>query len=144
MDLANINVESIIDEKVFANYYSDIHEDGDANKIRFSWELGDSFSTLTDLLNQAIINSKNIVVIGYTFPLYNRFIDLEYLKQSAIADKRIFIQDPNADDLKQNFIDYYKIDRLKEKVLSIKNCDSFYVPSDIFAIQDYRRPLTYA
>ena len=85
-----------------------------------------------------IKKSENIVIIGYTFPLYNRFIDFGYLKQEDLINRNIVIQDPQSEVLKQNLIDIYKMNDAKIRVMAVSNCDSFYVPSSIFGISDFQ------
>lgn len=62
------------------NYFSQNISISDSEKIQFAWEM--DFENLNQA-NSMMKNSKNIVVIGYTFPLYNRLVDLQYLNREA-------------------------------------------------------------
>lgn len=111
------------------------NKDPDADLVKFAWETN-NFNV--EMAKSKIIESKNVVVIGYTFPLYNRLIDLEYLPQGIIQNKKIFIQDPQAEIISQSFLDNFQLhnNKFKSKLTSISNCDSFYIPPDIFGISE--------
>lgn len=143
-DLVGFNIDDVIDKKIEENYWKETSIDEDANKIRFAWELEENDENiLRDILIKTISASNDIVIIGYTFPIYNRFIDFGYLKQEALATKNFVIQDPNAGVLKQNLLDIYRVkeENQKSKIQIIQDCDSFYLPSSIFGINQYRRPI---
>jgi hypothetical protein len=116
--------------------YSVSDKDEDSELIKFAWESNDFTG---EIAKNKIEESKNVVVIGYTFPLYNRLTDLFYLKQSLILNKKVFIQDPNSEMIRQNLLDYYQLsdsDTLRKSLISVKDSDSFYIPSDIFGATD--------
>jgi hypothetical protein len=110
--------------------------DKDAELIKFAWET--DTKSLTIAAKEKIEQSKNVVVIGYTFPLYNRLVNFEYLTHRDIGnDKKMIIQDPNSLVIRQNLIDLNErvdSDNLKLKLVAIKDCDSFYVPTNIYGI----------
>lgn len=140
-DLSNINVDNMISEKISYGYYSNINPDEDANKIRFAWELNQKDEKeLKERLMSIVEASENLVIIGYTFPVYNRFIDFGYLQQADLIKKNIVIQDPNSDSLEQNLLDIYRINKKKTKIQLVTNCNSFYLPSSIFGIDEYKEP----
>lgn len=115
------------------------NKDYDADLIKFAWETN-NFNV--EIAKSKMMESKNVVVIGYTFPLYNRLIDLGYLPQEIIQYKKIFIQDPQAEVIRQSLLDNYQLhnnEKFKSKVTPINNCDSFYIPSDIFGISEPQR-----
>ncbi|MBL0146507.1 MAG: hypothetical protein IPP48_12960 [Chitinophagaceae bacterium] len=68
----------------------------DSEKIKFAWEnkfIGQTNSVISAAID-VIRKSKTIVVIGYTFPLYNRLVDLDYFNESTLYGKTLVIQDP--------------------------------------------------
>jgi len=126
--------------------YSASDQDEDAELIKFAWEndkLAEGmFPQQVILANNKIASSENIIIIGYTFPLYNRLLDLACLEQKYIGSTRIVIQDPSAEIIRQNLLDYYQLsdnDALRKNVKTIKDCESFYIPSNIFGISEYRK-----
>lgn len=129
--LDELEFRRVFVQKIAKGYFEDSFVDNDARLVKFAWE-GVNFESKIAMLK--IEMSDNVVIIGYTFPLYNRFIDLDYLPQTFVTRKKIYIQDPNAENLKQNFQDYYQLGN-RSNIITISNCDSFYVPSDIFGIK---------
>lgn len=117
------NSTFLFDKKLTSNYSEDTFDDLDAESIRFAWEL-ENIDEVTDAAYKMIADSKNIVVIGYTFPLYNRLVDFKYLAIGNLYNKKLFIQDPNALELKEVFIEYFNL----ENVLNV------LVKSNFFAI----------
>ena len=118
----------------------DINEE-DAKNIHFGWEDEGTKLNLISCAATAIKNSKSIIVIGYTFPSYNRLIDLGYFNSSSLSNTDVYIQDPKADDVVE-FLksDFGLHDAVKEKlqnpkqaprIHSLINCDSFFIPNNI-------------
>lgn len=109
--------------------------------LRFAWESIEEAqdSGLTPFYSKAkemIERSKKIIIIGYSFPLYNRQIDLSFLRPEILANKALFIQDPYAEALKSAFSEGLGIAFAPEGFTTceaITNHRSFFVPRDVFA-----------
>ena len=77
--------------------------------LNFSWETPEDFehlysnySKVKDYAIQIMRETDILVIIGYSFPLFNRNVDNELIK-AAIENhqaKKIYIQDRNAIELK--------------------------------------------
>jgi len=126
---------SVLKKKVIKNYFGNDFQDKDSELIKFAWETPNV--DMEKEIKIRIENSDNIVVIGYTFPLYNRIVDLQYLDVRIFNNKKIVIQDPNADNLRTTFLEVFnyrnnpgEFDMLTSK----KDCNYFYVPSKIFSV----------
>lgn len=63
--------------------------------LLFAWEKN-KFDELSNLLYDKISDAKVLVIIGYTFPFFNREVDREILGKMTNLEK-IYIQDPNAE-----------------------------------------------
>lgn len=124
--------ENKILELLKNNFFNSEVYDTDSNKIQFAWELDDKNSNKA---KEIISNSENIVIVGYTFPLYNRLVDLKYINKDSIdiTKQKIYIQDPVAESLKDTFLNNFDFSTptFKENVKVIKDCNSFFVPSNI-------------
>lgn len=126
----DITLNEMIFEVIKDNYFEDMLIDKDANLISFAWE---SEGTNSNLLKQIIADSGNIVVIGYTFPLYNRLVDLIFLNDVIVnVNRRIYIQDPNSDQILDSVKTDFGLGNSMHHSKSIKECDSFFIPSNIF------------
>jgi hypothetical protein len=117
--------QNIIQEEYVTNSPTEI----DSQKIKFAWETPKK--EIHDIAIKKIEASKNIVVIGYTFPLYNRLADLNYFNQESLRETRIYFQDPNAEIIAENVQDSFDI-RTARVIKPIKDCSNFFIPSDIF------------
>ncbi len=140
-----IEPHKILQDKITSDYFSPTFIDKDAELIKFAWE-SNSVTIARDLsfvkyAKAKISESKNIVIIGYTFPLYNRLVDLEYLSQDVIANRDVVVQDPNGKTITQNLLDYYRING-NNKLKPVVDCDSFYIPSSIFGVNEYQQPFS--
>lgn len=72
--------------------------------LNFSWENIGNDNSIPDFIFEAgrcIESSDSLIIIGYSFPLYNRLFDLELLSEKNLRNKKITIVDPNAIDLKR-------------------------------------------
>jgi len=65
--------------------------------LLFAWEKN-KFDELSNLLYDKISDAKVLVIIGYTFPFFNREVDREILGKMSNLEK-IYIQDPKADKI---------------------------------------------
>jgi hypothetical protein len=107
----------------------------DAENIKFAWETDFDISKIAE---SKINDSKNVVVIGYTFPIYNRLIDLNYINSSLVRkvesfEKKITIQDPKAENITSTLLEFFEKPDTYRKLINIKtDCDYFYIPSDIY------------
>lgn len=65
--------------------------------LSYAWDMGIKTEKFTKLLERCK-NSNTLVVIGYSFPYFNRSIDKELFVNGNF--ERIVIQDPNAETIK--------------------------------------------
>jgi hypothetical protein len=95
------------------------------SSIKFAWET-EPDGRFTEKLKEYIKGAKILVVIGYSFPFFNRNIDKVIVGEFAkLPDSKIFIQDPrgSADSFLSQF-------NLPKEFLPniISNTESFYIP----------------
>lgn len=133
--LANVKNKSnklskeIVD-KIIKAYKDDI------SLLSFAWEntgVKDSNTTLRTFI-QNIQYAKTLVVIGYTFPFFNRLVDKAIIG-SLNNLKKIYIQDPKANEVAQS-IDAVLVSHQKPpinqlSIIPITNCDQFYLPPEL-------------
>jgi hypothetical protein len=113
--------------------------------INFSWEsinITGELPSFVQRAQEAVKRSNNIVVIGYSFPLYNRLIDAKLLNRSTLNRKQLTVQDPNAAVLQEVLKSDFAIVDSPELASSgipttvikiVENCNSFFVPNNIFS-----------
>lgn len=151
LSIPNKEIHDFMSKKINEGYLSINYTDEDAEKIKFAWESNPEESDNNECLSlaiQGIKDSEHIIVIGYTFPLYNRLIDFQYFNGALLKEKNIYLQDPNAKMLRTTVVNDFNIWDAKSNpseillgqstITLIENCDSFYVPSSIFGFEAYR------
>ena len=109
--LGTITEISVSDLKSFMSGCIDEYFDGKkelfalGSGLSFSWEAlnqakkqGKGYPDYVKNAQKAIHNSKYIIIIGYSFPFYNRQIDTYLLNNDTLRNKFVTIQDPLAQD----------------------------------------------
>lgn len=102
--------------------------------LKFSWERDEHIINSINSTKLGLNNCKSLVVIGYSYPIFNTKIDTAIL--AAIPSlKNIYFQIPkqNFEDIKHRFIrsasKVFNIDHLT--IRNIESLDSFYIPNEI-------------
>ena len=129
--------KSIIDEvnigpfhKVIPTVLEMIYDDEEiklADMFSYSWEDGIHSSFAVDYAKKIVDNSDVLIVIGYSFPFFNRKVDLKILHEGEF--ERVILQDPNfsqedATRLKDNFA-------WNTEPEVINKVDMFYTPIEL-------------
>lgn len=99
--------------------------------LRFAWEIEDDCRYLKEVFTQ-IQDAEVLVVIGYTFPYFNRKID-RVLFNNMPELRKIYIQDPMAERVSQNMIPVLSSFQLEGDIpiILLKDVDQFYLPSEL-------------
>ncbi|MEQ9063721.1 MAG: hypothetical protein RIE58_06070 [Vicingaceae bacterium] len=111
----------------------------DSPLIKFAWEkeqyvnpIGSSIE-LINKVKQMITRTEILVVIGYSFPFFNREIDNEIIDTMTHSGlKKIYFQSPELDGqflFSQFDLDIYK--NAGYKIEHIKNCTQFFIPHEL-------------
>lgn len=119
-------------------YRAVINKDTDFNNyIKYAWEhnLDDThFKKIANVINQTQV----LVIIGYSFPAFNRFIDqFLFLQLNPDKIKKIIYQDPNGNEqLIKNLFEFPQVINGKLQVLNdAKSLRQFYLPNEFFISQ---------
>lgn len=104
------------------------------SKLIFSWEEQANTIKSIKAMKSGLASCKHLVVVGYSFPIFNHIIDHELLATMPNL-KTVYIQVPKDrfDDIEHRF--WRSASRIftKEmvKIVNISNLDSFYIPNEI-------------
>ncbi|MDE7159910.1 MAG: hypothetical protein K2O24_03560 [Muribaculaceae bacterium] len=122
----------VTDKKEFVSKLSGIyHMSTSECYLRFAWEVDDDCRYLKDVFAQ-IQDAEVLVVIGYTFPYFNRKIDRALFNNMPNL-RKIYIQDPMAERVSQNMtpvLSGYQADG-NIPIILLKDVDQFYLPSEL-------------
>ena len=104
------------------------------SRLYFAWENQDWTKELFTKVSQDIQDANILIVIGYTFPFFNRETD-RFLFKNMPNLKKIYIQDPNAEQLKQNIQPVLSSEQnvagLGNHITTITNCSQFFLPPEL-------------
>lgn len=98
------------------------------DKLLFAWEENSFKHTLMDYGNKIITDTSILIVIGYSFPFYNRKYDKSLFNLIYNKLKKIYIQDNCRDniDIKKLFHIYRDVE-----IIHIKNVERFHIPYEL-------------
>lgn len=107
--------------------------------INFAWEKSqyvNPIGTSKDLMKtviQMVKGTEILVVIGYSFPFFNREIDNEIINTMISSGlRKIYYQSPQLDG--QFMYSQFDLEAFKNNGLEInhiKNCDQFFIPHEL-------------
>lgn len=121
--------------KIYAVPY---YKNGEAKQsmLNFSWDKEDEYESKINYkakIEKAISDAESLVVIGYTFPFFNRETDtLLFSKMRAL--EHIYIQDPCAGEIKESVINVLQrinSDFPKDRIIPKTNVGQFFLPPEL-------------
>lgn len=106
------------------DYYKNIHEVDLFPTIFYSWDNIEIFNNVRTQAMKVAEQTNYLIVIGYSFPTFNRKLDKDVLNKMQNL-KKIYVQDSNP----QAVIQRLRAMLLKDvKIEPIENIDEFYIP----------------
>ena len=97
--------------------------------LSFAWEESVNSNNMMRSLQETTKDTEQVVVIGYSFPFFNRVTDREIFKIMPKL-KKVYVQDINPDAVIQAIHAVLPSDR-KIAVEPIKACGQFYLPAEL-------------
>jgi hypothetical protein len=101
--------------------------------LSFAWENENNdtkFTFLNKRIELAKLIAKNtdiLVIIGYSFPFFNRIIDKILFTSFSQSLKKIYFQDPSSDG--QHLIGMLPLTKIAmENIIHIKQTDNYHIP----------------
>jgi hypothetical protein len=88
------------------------------------------FEKVRQLAGQIISNTDALVIIGYSFPVFNREYDKELLWQLR-ANSLIYIQDSDFDAIKSRIAPFLNTSDMVNNISPIKYLNQFYFPNQL-------------
>jgi hypothetical protein len=97
--------------------------------LSFAWEGAPNQENLMNSIKVTTEDTEQVVVIGYSFPFFNRDTDREIFRNMPSL-KKVYIQDINPHAVKESIQAVLPADHQIE-VVPISNCEQFYLPSEL-------------
>lgn len=99
------------------------------NKLAFAWEREITTVRLaTEAALRKIQQAEAVVVIGYSFPNFNRLVDRQIFER--FEGSKIYVQDPYPDEIIEKLDGVQK--GLKEKAVAVHSGGSFTIPNEFW------------
>ena len=95
--------------------------------ISFAWENPDLNNSFWKYLNDTVSDAEIIVVIGYSFPFFNRDIDRHILSKMENI-RKIYIQDKVPNRIEQSIS---AVLQYKPPLIPIEDCNQFFLPGEL-------------
>lgn len=116
------------------NVYIKSKNEDNKSRISFAWDNKKYLSNFFQQLKDAISGAEVLVIIGYTFPFFNREIDKKIFDEMPNL-RKIYIQDPNAGQLVYNLdavlSSKNKIHNVHKNINTITNTSQFFLPPEL-------------
>lgn len=97
--------------------------------LSFAWENSANSKNMMNSLHETTKDTELVVVIGYSFPFFNRSVDREIFKGMPNL-KKVYVQDINAAAVEQSMRAVLPAD-IKVEISHISDCGQFYLPSEL-------------
>jgi len=101
----------------------------DNTHLSFAFDSSEPSEKILNRIDKIISQTDALVIIGYTFPFFNREIDRKML-QNLKPDAKIYIQDKYPNRIKQNF-KAVKADISEEQIEPKEETDQFFLPPEL-------------
>lgn len=97
--------------------------------LSFAWETAANHDQMIESLSKTTLDTEQMVVIGYSFPFFNRQTDRGIIGSMANL-KKIYVQDMNADDVEQSLLAVLPEGK-NIKIEKIYKCSQFCLPKEL-------------
>lgn len=104
-----------------------------SDTLNFAWEMSELSMNARDLSRQIFSDASTLIIIGYSFPSFNRQVDKDLFAAFAGNEhkkKRIVIQ--NGSFTPETFRQMMSLERADIDVIQETNLDQFYIPTELF------------
>lgn len=100
--------------------------------LSFAWESSPNQENMKRYIQATTEDTEQVVVIGYSFPFFNRETDRQIFKDMHNL-KKVYVQDINANAVRES-IQAVLPENRQISVVPISNCNQFYLPRELSCI----------
>lgn len=117
-------------EEIVRNYAGILNSDDYHSTLSFSWETdAKDGKTFLENVSEDIIDTIILIVVGYSFPFFNREIDRKIIGSMGQLN-RVYFQAPDAENLKDRF-KAIRNDFNEKDLIPIKDTGQFFLPNEL-------------
>ena len=115
----------------YSNTHVDTSEMGFQFKthLSFAWEHSENSQKMKDTIKATVEDTEQIVVVGYSFPFFNRETDREIFRNMKSL-KKVYIQDPNPKAVRLS-LEAVLPDNSSVEIVELSDCTQFYLPKEL-------------
>ena len=115
----------------YSNTHVDTSEMGFQFKthLSFAWEHSENSQKMKDTIKATLEDTEQIVVVGYSFPFFNRETDREIFRNMNSL-KKVYIQDPNPKAVRLS-LEAVLPDNSSVEIVELSDCTQFYLPKEL-------------
>lgn len=117
-------IEQVVKQFTAATYFNEI-----SPNFSFAWEGEHTDSNFFDLIQSEINDTNILVIIGYSFPFFNRDIDRLIVNNMSKLEK-VYFQSPEAENIAQRF-EAVRSDMNKIEKILINDVQQFWLPNEL-------------
>ena len=97
--------------------------------LSFAWEDSLNQQKMNDTIKNTVSDTQQVVVVGYSFPYFNREIDRQIFKVMPNL-KKVYIQDKNPNAVMQSLEAVFPAG-IEIQTKTIDDCTQFYLPAEL-------------
>lgn len=97
--------------------------------LSYAWETSVRQSQMLDMLQKVTYDTTTVIVIGYSFPYFNRQIDRKIFAAMPYL-QTVYIQDPNPEAIEPS-LKAVLLNDSATKIVYQKDCTQFYLPREL-------------
>lgn len=118
-------------ERILENYTTILHTDSKLYcNLSFAWEEPvNGFENIIEHTITATNDTEALIVIGYSFPFFNREVDRKIINKMTNLNK-VYFQAPDAENIKERFLSIRSNIKV-ENLISRFNVDQFFLPNEL-------------
>lgn len=121
--------KSLMDDVLQHYYYLLEYPDIMTSSLSFAWEEFNNKHDIVSTTTQAVKNTEVLIVIGYSFPFFNREIDRKII--GSMKDlKKVYFQAPDAENIRERFLSIRE-DIAHNMLVPHSNIDQFLLPKEL-------------
>jgi len=135
LSLINASEKTTAAALLLIHYYDDSKSDTTdlgyqmRTHLSFAWEKSANRDNMMASLSKTTLDTEQVVVIGYSFPFFNRQTDREIIG-SMTNLKKIYVQDMNADEVEQSLLAVLPEGK-NIKIEKVYKCSQFCLPKEL-------------